>query len=42
MSPEEDWCSFGVEFAVVLNPRILLLLLLFFRRVRVRVSEARC
>jgi hypothetical protein len=41
MSPEEDWCQFGIEFAVVLNPRILLLLL-FFRRVRVRVSEARC
>jgi hypothetical protein len=40
MSPEEDWCQFGIEFAVVLNPRILLLL--FFRRVRVRVSEARC
>lgn len=41
MSPKEDWCQFGIEFGVVLNPRILLLLL-FVRRVRVRVSEVRC
>lgn len=40
MSPEEDLCQLGIEFGVVFNPRILLLL--FFRRVRFRVSEARC